>query len=752
MHRKDPDLVPSRATRVGWPLLVCAVTVAYALVPYLLEPTFYQRGDTAVQFAPTWYHLGELVRGGTWPPVVDVDAWQGGNYASEALFGVYNPLNALIWLFVSGMPDLVIATLAVKVTVLMLLALGTYVLLRSYACAPWAAAVVATALPFSGFTLYWDAGSWPSGLIAFAYTPWVWWAFRRCLEGTGGPFWAFVIGVLAVTQGNPYGTLAVVVVGAGLLLEGVVRRRWSGVLLLALAGLCVAAFLPLVYFPLMETSSLAVRSTGDLVENSGKLRPELGDLFGLSSPTLVPTVQAITGPMQVPVTYLSWLVVPLLPWFRWRVLGERWQGLIAVGVVTVGYLALTIGPSKLWLFRWPVRLVEYGWLGLAVVLGILLTAGLHRTRLRARATATAVLVLAIAWQTWSEHPEQLRRAALGVAVVALGAALFLGWHLLRPRATALLALLAVGTTGVTLALQVAVFGENEGSRLWRVPSDVAELQRDFGDLEGTTMQFADFRPQQRQRDVDRLERAWRSYLPGSLYEVAGVDAVNAYTGLGYRDFGRTFCMEYDGFTRQCGYRALWRPTQIEDRSLADLMKVETVVVQPSLARGVDPEPGWTVDDQDVRFVLTRNEPLAWPDSRLSHADEGLEVVSARTLGDADERVELTASDGGRLVFAAIAWPGWSATLDGRPLEVDATSAGLLVVRVPADASGSVDVRFEVPRQRLGLAAAGLGAGAALVLTLGAWLVHRRRGEDPDPVEDGVGDHEHAHGDELRQQQ
>ena len=41
---------------------------------------------------------------------------------------------------------------------------------------------VAIALPFTGFTLYWDAGSWPSGLMAFAYAAWVWWvpSAARC--------------------------------------------------------------------------------------------------------------------------------------------------------------------------------------------------------------------------------------------------------------------------------------------------------------------------------------------------------------------------------------------------------------------------------------------------------------------------------------------------------------------------------------------------------------------------------------------
>ncbi len=46
-----------------------------------------------------------------------------------------------------------------------------------------------------------------------------------------------------------------------------------------LVGIGVAAFLPLVYLPLLESSDLAVRSTGALFENSGKLRPTAGDLL-----------------------------------------------------------------------------------------------------------------------------------------------------------------------------------------------------------------------------------------------------------------------------------------------------------------------------------------------------------------------------------------------------------------------------------------------------------------------------------------
>ena len=63
----EPDLdvtaTPVRR-RVGvlWAVLVCAVTAAYTAIPYLTTPLFFQRGDTAAQFAPTWFHLGEMVR------------------------------------------------------------------------------------------------------------------------------------------------------------------------------------------------------------------------------------------------------------------------------------------------------------------------------------------------------------------------------------------------------------------------------------------------------------------------------------------------------------------------------------------------------------------------------------------------------------------------------------------------------------------------------------------------------------------
>lgn len=721
---------PERARfRLLWPLLVCAVTAAYAVVPYLVTPWFYQRGDTAAQFAPTWFHLGELVRDGVWPVWLDPGVWAGGNYVAEGLHGIYNPLNVLVWLGVSLGPDLAVSTLVVKATTMVLLALGTYLVCREHDAAPCWSAAVAIALPFSGFTLFWDAGSWPSGLMAFAYFPWVWLTFRRTLRGVGNPLWAFLVGVLAVTHGNPYGTLAVVVVGAALLVEGALARRWGGVLRVVAVGACVAAFLPLVYLPLLASSDLAVRSTlsESLFANSGKLRPALGDLFALSFPTHQPPIRAITGPMKVPATYLAWFVLPLLPWLRYGVFRRRWRELSGAGLVSAFYLAMSLGPSTLWLFRWPLRVLEYFYLGALVLLAVALTRGLARDHVRARATASALIVLATSYLAWAQDPGAVRRVAAGAAVLAVLTALAIAAHLLVRRGTAVAAV-AVAGVGAVLVLQVAVFGENASSRVWHVPSDVSALQERFADREGRTMQFADLKPLQDKGRIGKLEDAWDHYLPGSMYQPAHVDAVNSYTGMGFLPFTRFFCMEYDGLTQPCGYRHLWRAQGGGVPPMADLMKLDTVVVQPELARGVEPTEGWTEvsRDRDV-VVLEHQGDHPWPGSELSWAPDGVEVADASTVDLLHQRVELASvADDATLVFSMLAWPGWEAELDGRALAVDRTRTGLLTVRVPAGSSGTLELTHRPPGLTVGLVAAGLGALGAVLLGLVARRGARRR--------------------------
>ena len=70
-------------------------------------------------------------------------------------------------------------------------------------------------------------------------------------------------------------------------------------------------------------------------------------------------------------------------------------GVAMVTEDTGAYLLATVGPSKVWLFRWPLRLVEYGWLGLLLGFAVVLSQGLERTHARRRLVASGVIVISL---------------------------------------------------------------------------------------------------------------------------------------------------------------------------------------------------------------------------------------------------------------------------------------------------------------------------------------------------------------------
>ena len=117
-----------------------------ALIPALRDHRFYLTDDSAAQFLPSWYHLGELLRSGQFP-LLDPTLWAGGNIAAEALFGIWNPVLLATMVFVSLVPNLVVASVVVKAFFLVLLALGVYGLAREYDVPRGFSAVAAVTVP-----------------------------------------------------------------------------------------------------------------------------------------------------------------------------------------------------------------------------------------------------------------------------------------------------------------------------------------------------------------------------------------------------------------------------------------------------------------------------------------------------------------------------------------------------------------------------------------------------------------------------
>ncbi|RRO18796.1 GtrA family protein [Saccharopolyspora rhizosphaerae] len=668
---------------------VALAAAGLAAMPLLVNPSFYFADDSAAQFLPMWHRLGERLLTGRWAFGLEPDAWMGGNLAAESLFGIWNPVHLLDFVLVALIGDLAVAAAVVKIQSLVLLAVGTHLLCRACGAGPAAAAALSVALPVSGFVLHYQAASWAGGLMGFAWLPWAWWALRRHLEQRASGVLPFVFCFLCISAGDPYGVLGLCLVFCGLAVEFGPRR-------LLLIGAAAASCLPLVFWPVLETSAVGWRSGRELF-NSGLLVPGIGDLLNASTPGFLPQIISFGDyRMTVPAVFLAWFAVPLLPWLDWRRM--PWRRCAAVLVVAGCAALLCLGPSNVWMFRWPLRHIALLHLAVAVLLAVALTAGLRRDRVRARAVTSALLVLGGGYLAVAAWPAQAPKHLIGLVLVtglvvcALRTRLFVVLHL---------------GTAVVLAVQLLWFPLNRDIADYRFPTDVAALRRDHAHLRGgTVVQVASRELIPPERIADRS--AWSELLLGNMPVAAGVPSLVSYTGIGHDAMHTTLCLNYFGATCSHAYDRLWGP----DR-LADQLKAVHVVVQRRLREITAAPPGWRVAHRSAEVaVLSRVGPVPWPEGRVSVA-RGVRVVEDVQRGARTEVVRFTGS--GELVFARLSWPGYRAAVNGTPVPTSATGAGLLTVRVPPGVTGgAVTLTWVPPGVEVGLLLVGLGALVAWV--------------------------------------
>ena len=717
--RRDPrHHVLAPLTMLGAVLLgICA--------PLLRAPTFYYWDDTAGASVGAWRHTAEALLDGRLP-LLSLELWRGGNYAAEAAFGMFNPLLLGLYVLTKPIDDLAVAAVVIKGFFFLAMALGAYLVCRAYGVRPWVAALAGTILPLSGFTLWMDGAAWVTGLTVTALTPWVLWTGKRAADGRGSLVWAVVAGYLCSSAGNPYGLLSTALVFAALILEVLlhreIRRMWG----LVAAGVAVALLAVGTYLPFVLSSSVSYRA-GSGTYNDEYLSPGLSDVLALSAPSFQPYVNIFgETTFSFPALYLSWLVVPLLPWVRWSVLREQGRRLTAVYALGLVNLMIVIGPSQIGFFRWPVRLVPYLWLSVVVIFAVLVSAGLHRNRTRQRWILTAAAVLGTTWLAWSDVPGQWDRHlfSAGLVTVLLVVVVRAARHSHR-----LLALTAIAGTLVVLVVQLSWMPVNSNVLDYRFPRSEASMEERFADYRpGLTVQIADVH---RVKSPDlRDDEAYQDMLFGSMYAAAGVESLTAYSGVGFNTLDAIQCVAYQGSTCPDAWDTLWERPRGSDVVLADLLRAETVVVQHALVRtrAADAPEGWELaESTDYVNVFRRTEPLRWTEGRLSTLSGPVTVTSDERTGDVGETVSFSRDGSGsaELTFARLAWPGYTAEIDGREVPVEQGPAGLLTVALPEDVEdGTLTLAWSPPGSTVSLAAAGLGL--ALTAFLGLTELRRRR--------------------------
>lgn len=739
---RSGDTVRGHTRRVTDTAMVPLVAVTVVLMAALAQwrgTLFFYVGDMYEQFVPLWHIFGSQLRSGQWV-AMDPTGWMGGNYAAEALTGIWNPVNLVNFVIVSFFDNLALAAFVVTAEMMAILGTGVYLLARAYGAGRAPSYLVAVAMPVSGLTLWYEAAGWPAGLAAFTWVIHFWWSSRRFVAGRVPAIVPFVFGFLAMTAGNPYAPLGLVVVLSALGVETFLRGDRAKLAALTLVGACVGAVALMVFLPLLGSSEVTNRQSLAAIANDTFLVPDIGDLVAGSSTTYLPSISNWGGARleSVPSTYFAWFFLPLLPWLRWGSLRRRYSGAVGLAIVGGFYFVASLAPSNVWLFRWPFRLVEYLYLVVAVAFAIALSAGLARDDLRRRAGLTVVAIALGAYLSWAVRPDLgvIHLVGLVSTSAFVATSVILG---IRRGTSALVVVALVGTVGA-LGLQASSFPSSPQPLPSATPEppgppnggtpgfSIDEMRAGAETYRGTVLQLAE------KASVTTEDTRSGRLLFGNVARVVGRTTVASYTGMGFDVFADELCMDYRGAVCADAYDRLFEPASDEIVApLVDIMGISTLVLQrallPSQTAGPPPR-GWRIADEDgARVVWVRTQPMASRAGPATWSSPGVDASSSRGTASV-ERVDIDAVTSGTVVFSRLAWPGYSASVNGVAVPVREGPAGLLTVDVPAG-TAVLEVVFESPGLRLGRIAA-MVAGLVVLTMSFLGVVSRRRARTAIP--------------------
>ncbi|MEP7018019.1 MAG: hypothetical protein ABI899_08380, partial [Actinomycetota bacterium] len=409
-------------------------------------------------------------------------------------------------------------------------------------------------------------------------------------------------------------------------------------------------------------------------------------------------------------------------------------------MLLVVMLIVTDGPSHIGPVRWPARMLPLLAVTALVLVAVLVSRAVSLSRWRNKAVVAFILAVISVLRSASASPQGVFAFALWglVLLVATAIVILLGRRFGGAIASGavLVSILAV------LWVQVGAYPNNLGVSQWHMPVSRSAAKANFPNYQGVTLQLGQRAPV---LNPAAAEATWRSLVFGNYPRTLGLDYVNSYTAIGQQKFSSLLCIRWEGGTCQNAKKYLFAMEPTTGLTYADLMGLDRVVLikhafPHALSQGAP--DGWQfVGDDPLSFVLERTTPRPAQPGRVV-ASPGATVSNAAPSKDTAESMTVSSPSGGSVVFSRLMWPGYTATLDGRPVAVDALKGVFVTVRLPAGTHAArLALSFRPPGTTLGLVLAAGGVTLLTSLLVLEYITRRRRrgvrewvGHARDPAE------------------
>jgi hypothetical protein len=654
-------------------------------------PWLFFTDDFQAYFLPGLTAIGRSLRRGDFP-LISPTSWLGGNFVGEYQYAIFNPFVLLLSVAASCFRSLDGAALAIVLPSLVLLGFAVHHAARSFDIDTSGARTAALMVGLSSYVLVWCASSWVAGLYSL---PWVvlFWSFLHRYVHRSGPWYAWVLCLAGLlTSGWPFSVLA----GAALGLVYFVGA--SGKRSALLGGAVVGGLLGSVaILPLVEYMLHARRATQGPLPDMWRVTWDI--LITSFVPLSVSVWQQFDGAFihaDRPIAYLNVFLLFLVPAAlaaRLRAPGPQRDRRDVERALVL--FVLLVGLPLPAFFHWPMRFLP--------VLHVFLSLVCLRWWVERRSSdelsganlsvlvAFGIVLTFQQFQTWD-------LIAINAAALA-GAAVVFGWACRQRAARAATALCAY--TAAVFFLQaywyqdkspVAVWGVDE--RVWASASPKMTL---------SLFTSADL--------VD--PEVWNTGTVGNVNLLTETPAVNGYSPV---QIEGTFSKFFNGGLHS--HLSATGPDIVErlresapacNESWLDVLGVERLLVFPGQQALVPELREWLSDWRESKVgSAVAFERLERP-SLLACLPAGL---SAQVRGSSSREIVLAVANHARwprrLVLRRQWFPGYRAWLDGTEVPVWGVSGVTVGVRIPANRSGLLVVRFAPRSLRLGFILLALG--------------------------------------------
>ena len=732
------------ARRRTWPAVVLSTAAVAGLftLMFLRNHRFAYLDDRQADGVAKLVDMGRILRSGEWP-WLSTDVVNSGGYAVEYQNGVFNPVNLAFGVVMGGIDDAALASFLQLLAHLVVLTAAAAWLARLVGLSTAWAVAFAVSVGFGPYTVFWGA-AWYQAIVSFSWFVlavgaavalhqtgrqrhgWLLLAATYLCHQSGWPLAIPVLGlfigglvVARLVTGHPRGATAWI------------AAWYGGGVLTSLVGL----------YPLVVSFEFASRSSSISNNRNFNVAP-LEGLLHAADPSYRGWFTNFDGYLlqDLPHFYVAWFLLPVLVFWRPPSSASLPPHVRALGIATLGLLLATavgtLGPEQVLVFRFPTRFLQYWGFFLLLAAALLVAHGTFTFTRRRLAVLGGLLVLQVvnALQADPDSPGRI------VAVSAAAGALCLTLVVTRagPSGLRLPARVASSrTSDVVVALGTVVVMAVVGYLHpmargvdWGFPHDLTSVEPLTG--QDYTLWFGNYAPLERPGELPSPAPATAEfhaeYHPSSTGLLVGERQVNGYSPLAHRFLREHLPIDDQGNFGDTGAELFTAEDPETGLTWLELLRVDQVITQlgardASLQELLD--DSWKRVDEGRHTATYRRAPYDLP-GLLSYAAPGVEVGPQEgcRLRHSRECVDVTVSGDapGRVVFARLWFPGYSATLDGTPVDVARHDGTLVAVDLPAGGSGELVVTYRSP----GFVPLAALAVAVIVGLAVAQVVHGRR--------------------------